>query len=213
MAKAKLDVPDLPEIKVTPTIDFSLNKNDLIEILVDDYITKIEQEVERLQVLHEDMGKELDKLRQNVALQLLIHVQKNSKLFTSAVVKSYTKPSLLSLYRDIIEYNYSLSIAVENKVTIKIETSSSYYRDAKSYVSELVKEVLNHAAEMQKVFNTIAQLNIEKKDLIKSPQRVKARLIKNFLVQNKSGQQILNLIGSTDLKDTMKLITAATKEK
>lgn len=187
-------------LEVINKLDVSVNKDDLMDILVDKKLTALESEVSSIRDEIKAISKEINEsLKELVALKLQDMLGTLMKLIPKdSLVGEMNKVSYSSIYNNT-SYSTKLTFKMSDGVNLAVDISLS--------LSNISKVQYDFAYDFEKASSKIRQLNSklvtvqEEIELInKSGKRVRARMLSNILKESRDGKAILDLINNKDLK-------------
>jgi len=208
MAKAKSTKTELikvGEVSVSPTLDFSLNKSDLIEILIDEEMERVElilkQVKERRALIQDEIRNEKLAFMQDTIFPMLTAV---CSLITKKFLKVMSDDEALRIWHNFSSNYSNIEFNITNDYKLQLRTASAPVHDIMRLISDFEKRLtITYSKEINELNTTEYDKAEYLKSLKKNPGRVKAKLIKNFLSQSASGEQLLALVKKTDLKKLM----------
>lgn len=176
-------------------LDLAINKDDLIDILIDSRMTILEEELETNREEAFNISSKITELqsaiKENTDKELL------KKYLPSLFRKS--KPALsptLSYYEDS-ESTYVTFSFSEFKVTLSKPVSTINNSDFVKLKKIKIKE---YAAIEKKLYDRKIELQSELAALERAPKRVKAQMLRSFLKTTSEGKNILAVIESNQVK-------------
>lgn len=187
-----VDVNALPEIEQQASLNLNLTKDDLVDILVDQQLTKLETQVKITEEQLEIISKQIEEHKAKAYLQA-------DKIILSRLPKE--------IQNLVTKNNYKLSYYQGyNETSIDVENSEG---------GDVIKVFkINTKTGVEKLFNTPKALIDRQDELViilkntqeqiqkleKSPRRLKAKLLTEFLDSSESGKNILNMIKQQEVK-------------
>lgn len=171
------------DLKQTNNLDLSINKDDLIDIMIDNKLTELEAELKMVTDKKEVLGK---KVTNN-------YNEKHEKY----LLKKFLPKTIVTDEIPTIHGGYYSSVTLRfkyNDYEIVIPNCDTRDLSAFAKAKEAENDKLNE--QIRELNTKINELNIEIVNIQKSPKRLKAQMLKNFLGTSKDGQQVLELINS-----------------
>lgn len=174
------------ELKTNHSLDMSINKEDLIDIMVDNKLLELEKELETLAEKQKKitivMDKNRDDMKNKFKKKLLQYFPKE---ITSSEIPEITYHQ--GYDNTDIKFNFS-------KFTIVVYGACT--KDKSAYKKQKDEENLKLGKELLELNLATNSITLEIQTITKSPRRLKAQLLKNFLKNSNEGEQVLNLINS-----------------
>ncbi len=179
------------ELKTSNSLDLSINKDDLIDMMVDKELTSMEELIKaklaecdnitkKIQNLYDAMKAPVDK-----RIMKMIPTGLNPKDVVGLIyTHSYTSTNVEVKFKD-----FSLKF---NNVNTIIPNTADYTKKQ--------QQAKDLKATSDKLYREINELQQECHKLEKSPKRLKAKLLSNFLKNSKEGQEVLKLLSTESLK-------------
>lgn len=187
-----VDLNALPEIEQQASLNLNLTKDDLVDILVDQQLTKLETQLKTTEEQLEIISKQIEDHETKA-------YQQADKIILSKLPKE--------IQSFVTKNNYKLTYYKGAEVTsVDIETPEG--RDVIRIFN------INTKTGVEKLFNTPKTLTDKLDELViirnntqeqiqkleKSPRRLKAKLLTEFLDSSESGKNILNMIKQQEVK-------------
>lgn len=176
-------------------LDLAINKDDLIDILIDSRMTILEEELE---INREEAFNILSKITE---LQNAIKENTDKELLKKYLPPLFRKskpalPPTLSYYEDS-ESTYVTFSFSEFKVTLSKPVSTINNSDFVKLKKIKIKE---YADIEKKLYDRKIELQSELTALERAPKRVKAQMLRSFLKTTSEGKNILAVIESNQVK-------------
>lgn len=174
------------DLKQTNNLDLSINKDDLIDIMIDNKLTELEAELkmvtDKKEVLSKKVTNNYDEIHEKHNKYLL-------KKFLPKIIVTDEIPIVHGGYY----YNTTLTFKY-NDYNVVINNCDTRDVSAFAKTKQAENDKLNE--KIRELNTKIIELNGEIVNIQKSPKRLKAQMLKNFLGTSKDGQQVLELINS-----------------
>ena len=187
-----IDASLLPEIKSTASLNLALTKDDLVDILIDQEIKKLEitiQDCESLMRAIEEKKKEFNDKQQIIKdNEILSRIPKE---FQALAKKYYTSGTM--------NYNNGYNSTgirfynTEGNCVFEVYDVSTKFEKLADFPKESTENY-------QQLNRTIQESQEKIKQLEKSPRRVKAQLLTQFLNNSDEGKNILSMLKQDGLK-------------
>lgn len=166
----------MENLKVEQSLNLSINKEDLINIKIDEMLTSLENELKSIQAQIDAINEEKDtfdkKEEDNLDKKLLKLLPKELSTKEIPYVDYYSNSDSTTISFKFEKYTISIS-----NIDTKVKSFS--------------KEKLNLRSELHKQKN---QLEADIVKIEKSTKRIQAKMIKELLSNSVSGKEILTLL-------------------
>ena len=174
------------DLKQTNNLDLSINKDDLIDIMIDNKLTELEAELKMVTDKKEILSK---KVTNNHDETYEKHDKYLLKKFLPKTIVTDEIPTVSGGYY----FNCTLKFKY-NDYEIVIDNCDTRDVSAFAKAKQAENDKLNE--QIRELNIRISVLNTEIVNIQKSPKRLKAQMLKSFLGSSKDGQQVLELINS-----------------
>jgi len=181
----------LPEIKSTASLNLALTKDDLGDILIDQEIKKLEGTIQHCQThmkAVEERKQEFND-KQNVLRDKIV-LSRIPKEF-QALAKKYYTPESMNYITGV--KSAQITFISNKQYVFSVHNIDTIIKGLKEFPTE---ETQNYR-ELNK---TIQESQEKIKQLEKSPRRVKAQLLTQFLNNSDEGKNILSMLKQDGLK-------------
>lgn len=166
----------MENLKVEQSLNLSINKEDLINIKIDEMLTSLENELKSIQAQISVIDEEMNTFN-----------KKEEELLDKKLLKFLPKELSTKEIPEISYYNNSDS----TKVFFNFEKYTVEIQNMNTRVKKFSEEKLNLRKELNQQIYTI-QVDIAK--IEKSTKRIQAKMIKELLSNSVSGKEILTLL-------------------
>ncbi len=179
------------ELKTSNSLDLSINKDDLIDMMVDKELTTMEELIKAKRAERDDITKKI----QNLYDAMKAPVDKRIMKMIPAGLDQ----------KDVVGLNYSQNYS-STYVEVKFKDFSLRFDDVNTVIpitadyNKKKQQAKDLKATSDKLYHEINELQQECLKLEKSPKRLKAKLLSNFLKNSKEGQEVLKLLSTESLK-------------
>jgi prenyltransferase beta subunit len=174
------------DLKQTNNLDLSINKDDLIDIMIDNKLTELEAELKVVT----DKKESLDKVISNN------HNETHDK-HDKYLLKKYLPKTIVTDEVPVVNTAYYSSTTLKFRYSeYDVVINNCDCRDLSAFSKTKEKENEKLREQIKELNIRISVLNTEIVNIQKSPKRLKAQMLKNFLGSSKDGQQVLELINS-----------------
>lgn len=176
------------ELSTTSALDLKVTKEDLIDIIIDEQLTVIE---DKLDVL--------DKSRKKCQAEIQVYTDRNDQALRKRLMKSLPTElkgagtPTLSFTRDQKEVTVYF-----NFPTFQVGVYSVNTQAVKDPKGDAACAVLRKT--LDSLSTEISNLREDKRQLEGNNKRIKAKMIKNFLTQTEKGKAILATLGQPSAK-------------
>jgi len=180
-------------IEIKNSLDLNLNKDDLMEMLIDEQLTVLENQLADVTTQKEEVQHKINEIKEKDKLE----IQKKILKLLPSEFKSFINKAKK------IDYSYRLSYSIDNNsyYNLKVIIDNLYTIDILdktiSYNSINIDKLNNQFKELS---NKITEINAEITRINTSGKRIKAKMLKAFLNNSKEGKDILKLMGKSDIK-------------
>jgi len=174
------------DLKQTNNLDLSINKDDLMDIMIDNKLTELEAE---LKMVTDKKDALSEKVSDNHNETYEKHNKYLLKKFLPKTIVTDEIPTVGGGYY----FNTNLRFRY-NDYEIVINSCDTRDLSAFTKAKQAENDKLNE--QIRELNTKISELNTEIVNIQKSPKRLKAQMLKNFLGTSKDGQQVLELINS-----------------
>lgn len=187
-----IDASLLPEIKSTASLNLALTKDDLVDILIDQEIKKLETTIQdcqaNMKVVVEKIEDFNNKQQAMKDKEILSRIPKEFQ----ALAKKYYNPKSMNYSTGCNSTGVGFRNSSGN-VTFQVYNINTCFKDLKSLPPEWNENYQSLNKTIQKSHEKIKQLE-------KSPRRVKAQLLTQFLNNSDEGKNILSMLKQDGLK-------------
>lgn len=173
------------KLEVSSKLDLAVNKDDLMEMLIDQQLTKIEEEVEKIKEENKELQLKVteiidsDKKKKDAQLMKLLP----KEIVTDEIpILDYNNTSWSNKTVTFTFKSFSVEIT-------KVDTSIKTNPNVTAYQDKIGKNS-----------NKINELNTNITKIEKSGKRIKARMLKEFLNNSEEGKSILKLMNTQQVK-------------
>jgi hypothetical protein len=174
------------DLKQTNNLDLSINKDDLMDIMIDNKLTELEAELK----IVTDKKESLDKVISDNYNQV-------GEKHTKYLLKKYLPKTIVTDEIPIVNGGYYQNTTLKFRYSeYDVVINNCDCRDLSAFSKTKEKENEKLREQIKELNIRISVLNIEIVNIQKSPKRLKAQMLKNFLGSSKDGQQVLELINS-----------------
>jgi len=174
------------DLKQTNNLDLSINKDDLIDIMIDNKLTELEAELK----IVTDKKQSLDKVISDN------HDQVDEK-HTKYLLKKFLPKTIVTDEVPVVNAVYYSSATLKFRYSeYDVIINNCDCRDLSAFSKTKEKENEKLREQVKELNGKIFDINLEITNIQKSPKRLKAQMLKNFLGTSKDGQQVLELINS-----------------
>lgn len=174
------------DLKQTNNLDLSINKDDLIDIMIDNKLTELEAELK----IVTDKKESLDKVISDNYDQV-------GEKHTKYLLKKYLPKTIVTDEVPVVNATYYSNATLKFRYSeYDVVINNCDCRDLSAFNKTKEKENEKLREQIKELNIRISVLNIEIVNIQKSPKRLKAQMLKNFLGTSKDGQQVLELINS-----------------
>jgi predicted nucleic acid-binding Zn-ribbon protein len=185
------------DLKQTNNLDLSINKDDLIDIMIDNKLTELETELEMVTDKKETLSK---KVTNN-------HDETHEK-HDKYLLKKFLPKTIVTDEIPTVNGGYYSNTTLRFRYNdYEIVINSCDTRDVSAFCKTKQAENDKLNEQIKELNIRINVLDVEIFNIQKSPKRLKAQMLKNFLGSSKDGQQVLELI-NTKTKITAKRLLA-----
>jgi hypothetical protein len=166
----------MENLKVEQSLNLSINKEDLINIKIDEMLTSLENELKSIQAQISAIDEEMD-----------IFSKKEKEALEKKLLKTLPK-ELSTKEIPIIRYYHTSNSA---KVSFSFEKYTVEIENLDTRVKKFSEEKLNLKKELNQ---QKYQLEADILKIEKSTKRIQAKMIKELLSNSVSGKEILTLL-------------------
>lgn len=175
------------DIKTNNTLDMAINKDDLIDIMIDNQLTVLEAELKDLVDERTKITQEIDDnsdiVKKSFDADLCqAHLPKEIKTKEVPHLHYYANSSCTVRFQF---KNFEVSINNVNAINL-----SPLAKEIKKQNEKLHDKVRKLKEDINKIENEINTIT-------KSPKRLKAKMLKTFLGASTEGKQVLSLINNS----------------
>jgi len=184
---------NLNKLEVINKLDISVNKDDLMEMLLDKKLSELESKLninnEQLKTVN---AAKLEIYRGLVLEQVELKLDKFSKLISKKKLVEVIKASVIVANQQYGKDNinhHTFNIKIADELTLQV------------YVKLNIKKLIDDfESELEALYAENNRLKQEIELINKSGKRVKSRMLANILKESEDGKAILELINKKDLK-------------
>ncbi len=174
------------DLKQTNNLDLSINKDDLIDIMIDNKLTELETELK----IVTDKKESLNNI-------ILDNYKQTTDKHEKYLLKKFLPKTIVTDEVPIVNGGYYQNTTLKFRyLEYEIVINNCDTRDVSAFAKTKQAENDKLNKQIRELNDKIYELNIEIVNIQKSPKRLKAQMLKNFLGSSKDGQQVLELINS-----------------
>lgn len=170
-------------LETTSSLDLKVTKEDLIDIVIDEQLTKLEKNLEEALQVSSELNKEIA----NIRTKRIDNFNKKLLKLAPKELSSLPTPKITCLYN----HNSTQVNLVYEKFTVLINNVNTVLVVSKQETekeNELNDKLYKNNKIVSEIQNKINTLNGNNK-------RVKAQLLKTFLTKTPEGKAILSVLG------------------
>jgi hypothetical protein len=174
------------DLKQTNNLDLSINKDDLIDIMIDNKLTELEAELKVVTDKKDNLG--------NIVLD---NYKQTTEKHEKYLLKKFLPKTIVTDEIPVVNGGYYQSTTLRFKYSeYEIVINNCDTRDLSAFNKTKQAENDKINVQIRELNTKIGEINAEILNIQKSPKRLKAQMLKNFLGTSKDGQQVLELINS-----------------
>jgi hypothetical protein len=174
------------DLKQTNNLDLSINKDDLIDIMIDNKLTELEAELK----IVTDKKQSLDKVISDNYDQV-------GEKHTKYLLKKFLPKTIVTDEIPVVNASYYYNSTLKFRYSeYDVVIYDCDCRDLSAFNKTKQAENDKINVQIRELNNKIGEINAEILNIQKSPKRLKAQMLKSFLGTSKDGQQVLELINS-----------------
>lgn len=175
------------DIKTNNTLDMAINKDDLIDIMIDNQLTELETKLEALRLKEKELTDKIEKnakeCKEAFSEKLLTFLPKDLKTKEIPTLQFYQGSGDTS----VTFYFKDYQIRVEH---VDTRDTSALKKKNDAEDEKMYGKVTDLRADMKSINEEIITIT-------KSPKRLKAKMLKTFLGASTEGKQVLSLINNS----------------
>jgi hypothetical protein len=174
------------DLKQTNNLDLSINKDDLMDIMIDNKLTELEAELKMVTDKKEALGKKVTN-----------NYDETHEKHDKYLLKKFLPKTIVTDEVPVVNATYYSSTNLRFKYNdYEVVIPGCDTRDLSAFAKAKQAENDKLNEQIRELNIRISVLDAEIVNIQKSPKRLKAQMLKNFLGSSKDGQQVLELINS-----------------
>lgn len=188
--------------QVTSKVDLSLNKDDLIEILIETKLSELEKDTASLKKELEELNEKFNIEYSNIVKDKMVELlEKRCNKKIVEMIKFYMKNFDIGAKKGPIitsKYTYDVYDLIKisiNEPPIQIKTNEDIRIDHSDYTDNM-RSIKN---KTELICDQIHILLKETDNIKASGKRIKARMLKEMLSKSSEGTQVLKLIQTKEI--------------